>query len=60
MAKMVQAWNKRTGEALPNPVPKEWLDKGLFPNLAASASAASRAEDTTTRSGKAAGKTKEA
>lgn len=44
MAEMVKAWNKRTGEELPNRVPKAWLDKGLFPNLAASASAASRAQ----------------
>jgi len=72
MAKMVKAWNKRTGEPLPNPVPQSWLDKGLFPNLAASASAASRAasaegegekqETAATTSGRKSGtdKTKEA
>jgi hypothetical protein len=33
MAKMVTAYDTRTGEALPNPVPQSWLDKRIFPHL---------------------------
>lgn len=35
MAKMVTAYDTRTGEALPNPVPQSWLDQGIFPHLSA-------------------------
>lgn len=35
MAKMVTAYDTRTGEALPNPVPQSWLDQGMFPHLSA-------------------------
>lgn len=44
MAKMVKAWNARTGEPLPHQVPQSWLDKGLFAGtLSGSQSAATRA-----------------
>lgn len=43
MAKMVKAWDKRTGEQLPNTVPQTWLDRGMFPYLAASQGAATAA-----------------
>lgn len=36
MAKFVTAYDTRTGEELPHPVPKSWLDKGTFPHLSAS------------------------
>ena len=35
MAKMVTAYDTRTGEALPNPVPQSWLDRGIFAHLSA-------------------------
>lgn len=61
MAKMVKAWNKRTGEALPNRVPQSWIDGGVFPNLVASQAAATRAADAPAASGgKSTTKTKEA
>ena len=40
MAKMVTAYDTRTGEALPNPVPQSWLDKGIFRHLSATPPAA--------------------
>ena len=30
---MVPAWDTRTGEKLPNDVPKHWLDNKIFPYL---------------------------
>lgn len=47
MAKFVPAWDKTTGKQLPNPVPKQWLDNGTFPNLAATAQAAGSAAKAT-------------
>lgn len=35
MAKFVTAYDTRTGEELPHPVPKSWLDKGTFAHLSA-------------------------
>ena len=57
MAKMVTAYDTRTGEALPNPVPQSWLDKGIFRHLSATPPAAAAptekrradAGDTTTK-----------
>ena len=43
MAKMVPAWDKRTGRQLPNPVPKKWLDNKTFPNLVGTQQAAAAA-----------------
>lgn len=54
MAKMVPAWDKRTGRKLPNEVPKSWLDKGIFPNLAGSPQGAASAARATTEQKKGA------
>lgn len=31
---LVPAWDKRTGQQVPHPVPKRWLDTNLYPHLA--------------------------
>ena len=41
---MVPAWDTRTGEKLPNDVPKHWLDNKLFPHLIGRAPRASDLE----------------
>jgi len=33
---LVPAWDTRTGQKLPNDVPKAWLQKKLFPHLVGS------------------------
>lgn len=43
MAKMVPAWDKRTGQQVPNKVPKKWLDNNTFRNLTASPQGAASA-----------------
>ncbi|MGC0144940.1 hypothetical protein [Pseudactinotalea sp. Z1732] len=46
MAKMVPAWDKRTGQPLPNKVPKKWLDNNVFPNLTGTQQGATNATRT--------------
>lgn len=46
MAKMVPAWDKTTGQQLPNTVPKSWLDNDVFPNLVGTQQAAAAAQRT--------------
>nr|WP_297424792.1 hypothetical protein [uncultured Actinotalea sp.] len=48
MAKFVTAYDTRTGEELPHPVPKSWIDKGTFPHLSTS-KPAKKADATVTK-----------
>jgi len=57
MAKMVPAWDKRTGKAVPDPVnggqlrvPEKWFRNGTFPRLAKSQQEAAAAVATKTKS----------
>lgn len=57
MRNPVPAWDKRTGKQVLDPVdggpkmvPKRWLDRGTFPNLAASAQGSANSARSTTTS----------